>query len=121
VTEPTTGNGIRVYLDGEGKWGMSPWDRGPNRTPYAGPVAHRAVRPGNQANALLVVVRGRDVEVYVNGEGVCERVRLDRDITPGMIGLAGRADWGKVRLELERLTVWSAERLPRRAWRRGKR
>jgi len=59
------------------------------------------------------VVRGRRLEVYVNGEAVCEPVTLDRDVTPAIVGLCGRALKGRSRVEFERLTIWPAAGLAR--------
>src|SRR5262249_53506985 len=81
--------------------------------PFAGPAAHRAVKKGKGSNRLLVVVRGRRLEVYVNGEAVCEPVTLDRDVTPATVGLCGRALKEKSRVEFERLTIWRAADLRR--------
>jgi hypothetical protein len=108
VTEVGARRGVRVSLDGEGRWTVAPVPEAePNRAPYAGPVAHRAAKRGNESNKL-VVVQGRRLEVYVNGEAVCEPVILDRGLTPAYVGLYGATGPGKARLEFERLTIWPA-------------
>jgi hypothetical protein len=110
VRDDTAPRGVRVSLDGEGRWAMGPdpWQAEPNRAPWAGPVAHRAVKRGKESNKLLVVLRGRRLDVYVNGEAVCEPVTLDRGLTPAHVGLYGAAGPETARLEFERFTIWPA-------------
>jgi hypothetical protein len=68
---------------------------------------------------LLVVVRGRLVEVYVNGAAVCNPIVLDREITPAYLNPAVLPDADAVkakkwtRAEFKRFTLWPAEVIPR--------
>ena len=78
--------GIQVSLDSEARLRVSPWmyhGKEENYGPHVGPMSHAAIRKGDAFNELLVVVRGRRVEVYVNGIAVCPPVTVDRDFTPG--------------------------------------
>ena len=108
------GHGVHVLVNGEGKWEIAPsiWEPEPNRGPYAGPVAHRAIKPGKATNKLLVVVRRRRLEIYINDEAVCEPVILDRNVSPGEMGLLALAKDEPSRIELQCLTIWSAKDLP---------
>jgi hypothetical protein len=107
--DPLTNHGLLVSLNGEGKWAITPlpWEQEPTGPYSPGTVEHRAVRKGTAVNKLLVLVRGAQMEVYVNGETVCEPIFLGRTITPAFLGLYGRAEAQASRLEFERLTVWS--------------
>jgi WD40 repeat protein/serine/threonine protein kinase len=111
-----TDQGIRVALSGTGRWSLAPaaWEPEPNRGPWGGPAPHPAVKRGNAVNKILLVVRGRRLEVSINGQAVCAPVTLDRDITPGKVGLWAEAEGEKARAEFERLTIWSARDLPLR-------
>jgi hypothetical protein len=111
------GRTARVSIDSEGALHLQPFatetkpwseDTGPlNRT-----FLHRAIKPRGEANALLCLVRGRQLELYVNGVAVQSPLTFDRDLTPTVIGygILGGADGSEV--EFERITVWSAEGLP---------
>jgi WD40 repeat protein len=97
--------------------GPSPWDAERQRRRRVGPFHHPAVRGGDAWNNLLVVVRGRVVEVYVNGIAVCDPVPLDFDLLPAGLALVAMHDETTphaqaAHMEFERLTVWSAEGLP---------
>jgi hypothetical protein len=80
---------------------------------------HRAVRPGDAVNTLLVIVRGqpsaRKLEIYVNGIAVCDPVPLSPFFLPGeqkfRFALAAVAE-KNVLAEFRHLTVWPAEQVP---------
>jgi WD40 repeat protein/serine/threonine protein kinase len=114
---PRGARGIRILVDGLGRWSItpSPWDADAARGPHAGPLAHRAIKKGKEANRLLVVARGSRIEVYVNGEAVCEPIVLERATTPTEVGLFGEARAEKTTVEFERFTEWSADGLPQPA------
>jgi hypothetical protein len=90
-----------------------PWN--PQRHP-ANPsftARHRLVRPHGEFNRLLVVLQGRRLEFYVNGEAIRDPILLDRDLSPYVrlrIGLAARGRGARV--EFERLRVWLLDALP---------
>src|SRR5262249_1569165 len=70
------GHGITVTLNSAGELQVepSPWETEKFRGPDLGPLKHRAIKEGEAFNTLLVVVRGRVVEVYVNGAAVCDPI-----------------------------------------------
>jgi hypothetical protein len=114
IEEERTERGVRLCVNGKGQWKMLPGDDepDPNRGPYGGPFAHPAIKKGAELNRLLMVLRGRRLEMYVNGQAVCEPVTLDRDVTPGHLGLWALAEDERTITELERFTVWSARAAP---------
>jgi hypothetical protein len=71
------------------------------------PIRHRAVRPGQEWNTLLLVKRGRALEVFVNGSAVADPVALEEDL-----GLCAQGivlylrGTGEARAEYSRFTVW---------------
>jgi serine/threonine protein kinase len=111
------GRAVRVSIDSDGALHVLPYDSsrkdwvedtGPlNRT-----FRHRAIKPRGEANALLCVVRGRQLELYVNGVAVQNPITFDGDLTPAGIGYSvlGGRDGSEV--EFERITVWSVADLP---------
>ena len=89
----------------------------PARGPAVGPIKHPAIKPNEAFNTLLLVIRGRVLEIYVNDVAVCEPVVSDRDLVPSVFGLRTRrkdpapADQREIRGEFEQVTVWSADGL----------
>jgi WD40 repeat protein len=77
-----------------------------------GPIHHAAIKPGDEANRLLVVLRGQILEVYVNGVAVCQPIVLPQDITPVGISLAALPQKKGARVEFQRLTIWPSDALP---------
>jgi WD40 repeat protein len=107
--------GVQISLDSEARLRVSPWvyDADPkNNGPRVGPLTHAAIRKGDAFNELLVVVRGRRMEVYVNGVAVCPPVTVDRDFTPGHLILQSLGGDKGVHVEFKRITVWAADGLP---------
>lgn len=89
----------------------------PARGPTAGPIKHPAIKANETFNTLLLIIRGRVMEIYVNDVAVCEPVVSDRDLSPSIFGLrtkrkdAAPADKPEIRGEFEHLTVMSADGL----------
>jgi hypothetical protein len=104
---------ITVFADGNIQVAPSAFEPHPFRGPFVGPTAHPAVKRGTAFNALLVVLRDRLLEVYVNGVAVCDPVEADRSITPAVLALGCRSERETRRAEFQQVTVWSAESLPR--------
>ncbi len=74
-------------------------------------VGHQAIHKGpNATNTLLVLLRGRQLEAYVNGVAVCDPVLLGRSIPSPRLALlgAGGSPQGAV-AEFESVTVWPAD------------
>ena len=69
-----------------------------------GPIRHPAIKPGNEFNKLLFVMRKREVVFFVNGVQVCDPVRFDYDVTPSGLQL-GVAGPGKKRAEFDRVEI----------------
>jgi WD40 repeat protein/tRNA A-37 threonylcarbamoyl transferase component Bud32 len=120
ISDRRHGHGITVSLSGAGELQVepNPWESEKFRGPDLGPLKHPAIKDGEAFNTLLVVVRGRLVEVYVNGAAVCDPITLDRDICPAYLNPVVLPDAAAVRAkqwtraEFKRFTLWPAEVIP---------
>jgi hypothetical protein len=71
---------VRVRWDGAVEVGNLFWDDVGSRT-TAGPIRHPAIRPGEEFNTLLVVLRGgRELELYVNDSAISQPIRLEQPL-----------------------------------------
>jgi predicted Ser/Thr protein kinase len=78
-------------------------------------VRHPAINGGKAPfNVLRVHVRGRTVEVYVNGVAVCDPVVLDRDVPAPHLALIcfGGGGRGPTLSEYKKVTLWPAADVP---------
>jgi hypothetical protein len=108
---PGGGQRLNVSL---GNPGLLRVGRGGRPLPGLEDVSHPAIRKGpNVANTLLVVLRGRQLETYVNGVAVCDPVLLDHAIPSPRLALlgAGATPQGGT-AEFESITVWPAGSIP---------
>ncbi len=106
--------GLLVRLNGQGAVTILAAD-GDGRPALGSalPVLERPwIARGAAFNKLLVIIRGRLLEVYVNGKAVCDPVVLDWDVTPAHVLLGCQAPHRGERAEFERFTVWPADGLP---------
>ena len=55
--------------------------------PAIGPIVHPAIRPGHELNTLLLVIKKRNVEIFVNSVRVCGPFTLEYDPTPAYLVL----------------------------------
>ena len=107
-----------VSINNKGELFVEPDDDvEPFRGPSAGPIKHPAIKGDEQFNTLLLIVRGRVMEIYVNDVAVCDPVVSDRDLFPTIYALrtqrkdAAAADKPEVQGEFEQVTVFSADGL----------
>lgn len=114
--------GIGVYLNGRGELRLHPTYTGfvgRFAAPHRDDIRHSAIKTGEQFNTLLVIARGRQVEVYVNGVAVCEPLTVDFDYLPGRFHLfMATKKIGEA--EFERVSIWSPAGLPTLAERPAK-
>jgi serine/threonine protein kinase len=83
-------------------------------------VKHPAIVEGSKGkgiltrNALLVVVKGRYLEAFVNGKAVLQPVLLDRPLKSPRFSLsaATSSTSGSAEVEVESLTIWPATSIP---------
>jgi hypothetical protein len=77
-------------------------------------VAHPAIKRGpNVSNTLLVVLRGRQLETYVNEVAVCDPILLEHPISsPRLALLCARGSPQGAVAEFESITVWRADSIP---------
>ena len=78
------------------------------------PASHPAIKSGEDVfNTLLVVLRGRQLEIYVNGVAVCDPLLLERAITSPRLALEGRGGTQKGgTAEFDSITIWPADSIP---------
>jgi hypothetical protein len=106
--------GVRLRRDGAVEVGHFLFKKdGPVTT--AGPIRHKAIRPGNEFNTVLAVLRGgRTLEVYVNGSPICAPIQLEQPLSRVCAGIQQWARGGhyevKGRAEFGRFTVWRLAR-----------
>jgi predicted Ser/Thr protein kinase len=78
------------------------------------PESHPAIKGGEDVfNTLLVVLRGRQLEIYVNGVAVCDPLLLERAIAsprPALEGRGGTQKGGTA--EFDSITIWPADSIP---------
>jgi thiol-disulfide isomerase/thioredoxin len=106
--QPIQNRGVGIIVNSAGQLTLEAYEHDPEkgRGPKVGPFLHPAVKKAGRANALLVVARGRQLEVYVNGRAVCDPVLVDRDFTPARLVLGAFSEGKGANVELERITVW---------------
>lgn len=78
----------------------------------AGPLKPASQKSGNQFNTLLVVLRGRFLEVYVNGRSVCDPITLETDELPAQLLINTQGTPVALHAEFQRLKLWSGEAIP---------
>jgi serine/threonine protein kinase/WD40 repeat protein len=67
------------------------------------------INSGEKPNTLLAILRGRLLEVYVNGVAVCHPFTLDKDYTPAEVHLRGRSGVEGLTIEFQRLRILPAD------------
>jgi hypothetical protein len=102
---------VRLRADRKLEIGNAFWNGTDPPFLITGLLGHPAVRPSNEANTLLVVLRGgRTLGVYVNGSAVSAPIRLrqplGRVFQGPMTWRRAPPDDEEVRAEFSRLTVW---------------
>ena len=98
---------IKINVKGELFLEPSPWKNAAafrQIDPRMGPITHPAIKPGNEFNKLLLIIRKREVVIFVNGVQVCDPVRFDYDLTPAGLQF-GAAGPGMKRAEFDRLEI----------------
>jgi formylglycine-generating enzyme required for sulfatase activity len=72
--------------------------------PRIGPIIHGGIKPANEFNKLLLVIKRRELAIFVNGIEVCAPVRFNYDLTPSVLQF-GAAGPGEKRAEFDRLEI----------------
>jgi hypothetical protein len=111
------GRGVLVSIDSEGALHLQTLATARNPISVdTGPLdrafLHRAIKARGEANVLLCVVRGRQLELYVNGVAVQNPLPCDVDLAPAGIAYIVLGGPDGCEVELERITLWSVEDLP---------
>jgi hypothetical protein len=74
---------------------------------------HPAINRGGQTrNTLLVVVRGRQLELYVNGVAVADPVLLSQTLPTPFVALGAHAGARGGEATFDSVTVWPADSIP---------
>jgi predicted Ser/Thr protein kinase len=100
--------GLEIRIGGDQTFRIMParWREEGNpriETPW---THHAALHKGAQYNTLLVILRDRLLEVYVNQHAVCRPLLLDRDLAPLLLQLGAIGNRGAGRAEFREFTVW---------------
>jgi len=114
MARPNDDRGINVKLARDGSISFHGWFTKPGDFPGKLPrrFTHAAVKKGDDDNALLVVMRGRHLELYCNGAAVCDPVLLDDGLFPIRPLIVARPSNKGSRVEFQRITLWPADDLP---------
>jgi serine/threonine protein kinase len=98
---------IKINVRGELFLEPSPWKKAEDFRqvdPRMGPIIHPAIRAGNVFNKLLLVMRKREVVIFVNGVQVYAPLKFDYDVMPSVLSF-GAVGPGKKRAEFERVEI----------------
>ncbi|HEY7155268.1 MAG TPA: serine/threonine-protein kinase, partial [Gemmataceae bacterium] len=100
--------GLEIRVGGDQTFRLVParWREEGNpriETPW---THHAALHKGAQYNTLLVILRDRLLEVYLNQRAVCRPLLLDRDLPPTLLQLGAIGKHGAGRAEFREFTVW---------------
>jgi hypothetical protein len=98
---------IKINKKGELFLEPSPWKKAEafrQLDPRMGPIIHPAIKPGNEFNRLLLLMKQREVVIFVNGVQVCDPVRFDYDVAPSGFSF-GAAGPGMKRAEFDRVEI----------------
>ena len=109
TSKETPRQGICVTIHGDGtlEIGRNAFADSGNDEIHVGPLAHPAIKAATEFNRLLVVLRGQELTVLVNGVSVCEPVRIQEHVLPGVIALSGSAGPDEAsRAEFTSCTLW---------------
>jgi hypothetical protein len=113
--------GLQILLTRDARIEVKPFPWDPNQGgTWPAAIRHPAIKPGTELNALMAVVRGRQLEICVNGVAVAEPIPIDRDFVPARLFLQGWKGEKELHVEFHRLRVWPAEGAPTFAERRQK-
>jgi hypothetical protein len=89
------------------------WDRLKDAQVPEQLIKHRAIRPHGETNTLLMVVHGRQVEVYVNGLAVRDPFTLERGLLHRLGFVPGASSWGQgTRVEIDQIQAWTGDKVP---------
>ena len=112
--DPGKEHGIQFMLRGDGTVKVAPsiWESDKELGPNIHSGENAAIKTGTEWNNLLVVVRGRRVEAYVNGVAVLKPFNVDRVITPAKLALIAFGPGNNSLAEFQRFTVWPADHFP---------
>src|SRR5262249_49030848 len=107
------GHGLVLRIDGEGVVFVTAWD--PSVKPpltLITRIKHPAVRSAGEDNTLVAIVRGRMLELYVNGLAVHDPLKLDQDLAFGSLHLTMGSRNKESEAVLTRLALWPADNRP---------
>ena len=97
-----------VTISADRQVGIQPdaWDKAKQGLTI-GPHPHPAVRPPGQFNNLRLIIQGKNLTVYINGQRYGKQLALPFELAPATITLGHSVNNGQPqRVEFERLAVW---------------
>ena len=99
---------VSINMKGELFLKPSPWPKAEQFKlidPILGPIGHPAIKPGNAFNRLLLVIRGRELVIFVNGAQVADPIRFAYDLTPSTLQIGACGPGAMKRAEFDRLEI----------------
>ncbi len=100
-------HGIQVSI-GDGQLWVQPsmFDKKPEAGPKEIHVKHAAIRPAGEWNTLRLVIDGKTLGVYVNGERVCAPIIAAFPNSPYVMALGNNNSERNARVEFDRYVLW---------------
>lgn len=102
------GHGFQVIINSRGELFVQPASRTLdkyNGPPRMGAIRRQTIKPGGQWNDVRLLLKGRKLDVQVNGEPVVNTIELGWDPAPARIELTLFTDTPNCRAEFDSITV----------------
>jgi hypothetical protein len=108
--------GVKVWNNGELAVEELPWKKASLVLPMQKRIRDEAIRPGDQANELLVVIQKRQLRTFVNDKEIGQALQLPEVLFPAHLGIAAwHIGEEEARVQFLRYTLWDLDNLQ---WRR---
>jgi serine/threonine protein kinase len=112
LVNPQNDNSIVLGIDSNGELHVGPGkEQDASAITEQKPIRHPAIRPGQEFNTLLAILKGRRLAIYVNGWSVCAPITLTHDLGSVCPNL-GLDSPSPATAEFERIASWSPADLP---------
>jgi hypothetical protein len=102
---------VAVFVRSDGKLDVEFRGEGWSNSRLFGPFKHVALKKPDEFNRVLVVMRDKRMELYINGVAACDPIALEHSVSPALMSIGLSGDKG-ARVEYERVRIWSADEIP---------
>jgi serine/threonine protein kinase len=104
--------GVKVWNNGELAVEELPWKKASLALPTQKRIRDEAIRPGDQANELLVVIQKRQLRTFVNDQEIGQALQLPEVLFPAHLGIAAwHIGEEEARVQFLRYTLWDLDNL----------